>query len=157
MVDSLRQALLPLRERIRAAFIFGSIARGDEHSASDVDLMVIGDVSLADVVDVIWTAEQCIARPVNPTVYPPEEFAARLAAGHHFVTKVVKHEKLMLMGDESDIAAFDVCRRKRHSNVYDQVGAVSEQEADEMVAFTKTLRTQVVAWLRNNHPGLCEG
>ncbi len=105
VVDSLRQALLPLRERIRAAFIFGSIARGDEHAASDVDLMVIGDVSLADVVDVIRTAEQCIARPVNPTVYPPGEFAAKLAAGHHFVTKVVQHEKLMLMGDESDIAA----------------------------------------------------
>ena len=48
----------------------------------------------------------------------------------------------------------DVCRRKRHSNVYDQVGAVSEQEADEVVAFTKTLRTQVVAWLRSNHAGL---
>lgn len=103
--DLLRQALLPLRERIHAAFIFGSVARGDEHSASDVDLMVVGDVSLADVVAVIRAVEQIIGRPVNPIVYPPEEFAAKLAAGHHFVTKVAQREKLMLMGDESDIAA----------------------------------------------------
>jgi predicted nucleotidyltransferase len=105
IAESLRQALLPLRDRIHTAFIFGSVARKEEHSASDVDLMVIGEVSLADVVDVIRDAEQRIARPVNPTVYPPQEFAAKLAAGHHFVTKVAEREKLILIGDESDLAA----------------------------------------------------
>jgi hypothetical protein len=58
--------------------------------------------------------------------------------------------------ERREIDFLDLCRRKRHSNVYDQVGAVSEQEADEMIAFTTTLRKQVAAWLQNNHPGLCE-
>ena len=105
VADVLRQVLLPLRERICAAFIFGSVARREERSASDVDLLVIGEVSLADVVDVIRDAEQSIGRPVNPTVYPREEFSAKLNAGHHFVTKVAGGEKLMLIGDESDVAA----------------------------------------------------
>ena len=86
-------------------FIFGSVARSEKRSASDVDLMVIGEVSLADVVHVIRDVEQFVGRPVNPTVYPPEEFSSKLAIGHHFVTKVAEREKLMLIGDESDIAA----------------------------------------------------
>ena len=105
VADSLRQALLPLRARIRIAYVFGSVARKEEHSASDVDLMVIGEVSLAEVVDVIRGAEKSIGRPVNPTVYPFEEFADKLAAGHHFVSRIAEGEKLLLIGDESDIAA----------------------------------------------------
>jgi predicted nucleotidyltransferase len=103
--DVLRHALMPLRDRIRVAFVFGSVARREEHSSSDVDLMVIGDVSLAEVVGVIRDVEQSLGRPVNPTVYPPAEFSSKLAVGHHFVTKVVEREKLMLIGDEDDIAA----------------------------------------------------
>jgi len=56
--------------------------------------------------------------------------------------------------ERRDVDFLDLCRRKRHSNVYDQVGAISEQEADEMVAFAKNLRNQLVAWLHHNHPGL---
>jgi hypothetical protein len=88
---------------------------------------------------------------------------AVLAAAGYRAERQNKHQRTIeclaftLGLERRAIDFFDVCRRKRHSNVYDQVGAVSEQEADEMVAFTKTLRTQVVAWLRNNHPGLCEG
>jgi predicted nucleotidyltransferase len=105
LADLLKQALLPLRKRIQFAFIFGSMARMDEHSASDVDLMVIGAVSLADVVDATRDVEQAIGRPVNPTVYPRDEFSSKLAARHHFVTKVTGGPKLMLIGDEDDIAA----------------------------------------------------
>jgi predicted nucleotidyltransferase len=105
LADLLREALSPIRDRLRFAFVFGSMARMEEHSASDVDLMVIGSVSLADVVDATRDVEQAIGRPVNSTVYPLEEFSSKLAAGHHFVTKVAAGAKLMLIGDESDLAA----------------------------------------------------
>jgi predicted nucleotidyltransferase len=103
--DVLRQALLPLGDRIHWAFIFGSLARREERSDSDIDLFVVGDVSLAEVVAAIRDAEQTLDRPVNPTVYPPAEFSSKLASRHHFVTKVMKREKLMLIGNENDIAA----------------------------------------------------
>lgn len=105
VADVLGQVLLPLRERIHVAFIYGSVARREERSSSDVDLLVIGEVSLADVVDVIRDAEQSLGRPVNPTVYPRAEFSAKLKAGQHFVTKVAEGEKLILIGDERDVAA----------------------------------------------------
>lgn len=88
---------------------------------------------------------------------------AVLAAAGYRAERQNKHQRTLeclafTLGLERRAIDFlDVCRRKRHSNVYDQVGAVSEQEADEVVAFTKTLRTQVVAWLRSKHAGFCEG
>ncbi len=105
VADEMRRALLPLRKRIRVAFIYGSVARGSENSASDVDLMVVGDVTLAEVVDAVRETETILLRPVNPTVYPWKEFTAKLAASQHFLTKVMGRDKLMLMGGEDDLAA----------------------------------------------------
>lgn len=103
MADEVRRALLPLRKRIRVAFIYGSVARGSENSASDVDLMVVGDVTLAEVVEAVRETETVLLRPVNPTVYPLKEFTAKLTANQHFLTKVMGREKLMLIGGEDDL------------------------------------------------------
>lgn len=48
----------------------------------------------------------------------------------------------------------DRCRRKRNVVQYDRAGAASESEADELMAFTRELRAEVLAWLRANHPNL---
>ena len=48
VADVLRGALAPLGGRIAAAFIYGSVAKGAERRGSDVDVMVIGDVTFAE-------------------------------------------------------------------------------------------------------------
>jgi len=58
--------------------------------------------------------------------------------------------------DASTVALLDRCRRKRHAAVYDQVGLISDHEADEMVATAKRLRQEVAVWLRREHPDLVE-
>lgn len=103
--DELRRALSPLKDRIHGAFIYGSVARGSENNGSDVDLMIVGDVTLAEVVNAVHGSEALLMRPVNPTVYPVKEFRAKLKASQHFLTKVMGREKLMLIGDEDDLAA----------------------------------------------------
>jgi hypothetical protein len=55
---------------------------------------------------------------------------------------------------QSDVELLDACRRKRHAAVYEQVGAISNQEADEMVALAKSLRQHVGEWIRKEHPEL---
>jgi len=101
----MREALSPLSARIRFAFIFGSVARGDENADSDIDLLILGDVSLAEIVPVIRGPEQTLGRPVNPIIYPVAEFTSRLAEGHHFVSKVAQSDKLMLIGTEDEFRA----------------------------------------------------
>lgn len=102
--DALRVALAPLAERIRAAFIYGSVARGAERRASDVDVMVIGEVSFAETADALGRAQEAIGREINSSVYPPEEFRAKLAAKHHFLRSVLKGEKIFLIGDKRELA-----------------------------------------------------
>ena len=104
VADVLRAALAPLAERIRAAFIYGSIARGTERRASDVDIMVIGDVSFAETAEALGRAQEAIGREINPSVYPPEEFRIKLAAKHHFLRSLLKGEKIFLIGDERELA-----------------------------------------------------
>src|SRR5205823_4602363 len=47
--EGLKTALEPLAEKIDFALIYGSVARQEEHTLSDVDLMVIGEVGLSDL------------------------------------------------------------------------------------------------------------
>lgn len=102
-LDILRNALAPLSSSITAAFVFGSVARGEERNKSDLDLMVIGDVSFTAVVEAVRNAESALRREINPTLYPPGEFRAKLAAGHHFLVSVLKGEKIFVLGDDHEL------------------------------------------------------
>ena len=99
----LREHLAPLAEKIAVAFLYGSLAAGHETAASDVDVMVIGDVSFSEVVQALRPAHEAIAREVNPTVYPRAEFCRKLAEGHHFVGTVLDGPKVFLVGSENDL------------------------------------------------------
>jgi predicted nucleotidyltransferase len=101
-VEVLRSALAPLVDRIRFAFIYGSVARGDERRASDLDLLVVGDVSLGEVVKSLGRAQERLGREVNPTVFSEDEFRSRITAGRHFLKKVMAGAKVFVVGDERD-------------------------------------------------------
>ena len=100
VADVLRAALAPLADRIEIAFLFGSTAKGKERQGSDIDMLVVGETSFADVVAAIGPAQEQLQREVNPTLYPPEEFCAKLAARHHFLSSVMAGSKVFLIGDE---------------------------------------------------------
>ena len=102
--DVLRAALGSLADRINVAFLFGSLVRGGERSSSDVDFMVVGDVTFAEVVSVLSRVQETIHREVNPLIYPPEEFRSKLAADHHFLKKALEGTKFFLIGDDDELA-----------------------------------------------------
>ena len=104
LVDVLRDALDPFRNSIRVAFVYGSIARCEELSESDVDVMIVGNVSLADLSPALQDAAERLAREVNPTHFSPEEFAKKLKQGHHFLKTVLANHKLFILGSEDDLA-----------------------------------------------------
>ena len=100
----LRAALAPLADRINVAFLFGSLVRGGERSSSDADVMVVGDVTFAEVVSVLGRVQETVRREINPLVYPPEEFRFKLAADHHFLKNALEGPKFFLIGDEHELA-----------------------------------------------------
>ncbi|MBI1901940.1 MAG: nucleotidyltransferase domain-containing protein [Planctomycetia bacterium] len=105
LVDVLREALRPFRSAIVASFVYGSVARGDEGSSSDVDLFIVGDVPLSKLASRLEKAEREIGRPVNPTVYSPAEFREKLRLRHHFVSSVAAAKKLFVHGGNDELEA----------------------------------------------------
>ncbi len=103
VVDVLRSVLAPAMERIKVAFVFGSIASGNERRRSDIDVMVVGRISFGDVVSLFSPAEEKLGREVNPVVYPVAEFKQKVKEDHHFVKTVLEDEKIFLIGDESEL------------------------------------------------------
>lgn len=112
--DALRDALAPLAGRIRWAFVYGSVARGQEASGSDVDVMIIGDVGSSEVSPLLHEAEMRLGREVNSTVYSLGEFTKKLHAGYGFHRGVLDGAKLFLIGGERDLEAA-LERRPRRS------------------------------------------
>jgi predicted nucleotidyltransferase len=111
VVDVLREALAPLADKIHAAFIYGSIARGDERAGSDLDLMIIGEAKFADVVQALGHAQEALRREINPALFPVREFRRKLAAGEPFLERVVADKKLFVIGGDDDLGKF-VAHRK---------------------------------------------
>ena len=99
----LRSALRPLSKQIIAAFVYGSVAREQETAQSDVDLMVVGKATLDQVLSRVSTTEKAIGRSINPTVYSVAEFKSKLATENHFLTSVLKGQKVFLLGDEDEL------------------------------------------------------
>ena len=89
--------------RIDLAFLYGSFASGTQVSASDVDVMVIGDTTLSELIPVLRQAQDRLGREINPSVYPRAEFQERLRAGEHFVSRVLERPKIMLIGTEDEL------------------------------------------------------
>ena len=85
LIPTLRHALRPFDDKIICAFVYGSVARREEHATSDVDLMVIGDVGLAELAPPLRKAEKRLGREVNVTNYSVDEFRKKVAQNDHFV------------------------------------------------------------------------
>ena len=107
LVPALKSTLAHFDDRIKLAFLYGSVARGEEHSASDVDLMIVGTLKLIDLLPALRKLEARFRREVNVTLYSPEEFRRRLAAKDHFLHSVLKGKTIPLKGtlDELEEAA----------------------------------------------------
>jgi hypothetical protein len=69
-----------------------------------VDLMIVGDVGLADLVPSLRRAEQRFGRPVNPTVYSSKEFKAKTKNHDHFLATVLRGAKEFVKGNDGELA-----------------------------------------------------
>ena len=102
--DPLRSALAPFADRIKAAFVYGSVARGDDTARSDIDLMVISDdLTYSDIFGSVQEAEKMLARPINPNMMDAASWKKRQASKNHFVSSIIKAPKIFIVGSEKDL------------------------------------------------------
>jgi predicted nucleotidyltransferase len=104
LADVLRDALAPLASKIDAAFVFGSVAKGEDTAGSDIDVMIVSDsLGYADVFGALEPAAITLGRPVNPTVYTNAQLAKPANKDNAFVQRVLGQPKIWLVGQEESL------------------------------------------------------
>ncbi|WHZ20670.1 MAG: [Protein-PII] uridylyltransferase [Rhodanobacteraceae bacterium] len=101
LAEPLRAALKPLENKITVAFVFGSVAKRSDTARSDIDLMVVGDVTFSEVLETVYPLHARLGREVNPIVMKAREFRAR-AKDPGFIARVLNGPRIMLFGDVDD-------------------------------------------------------
>ena len=102
LVDLVHEAVAAESE-IAVAFVFGSVAKGDEIPSSDIDVAIIGEVPPRRLTDIVADLERRTGREVNTFVASPEEWRERIKAGDHFATTLLREPKIMLVGREREL------------------------------------------------------
>lgn len=97
IVDVVKHALSPIYEQVDYAFIYGSVAKGEDSATSDIDLMVVAEnLAYADLMAVLEEAEQAIGRPVNPTIYSKAQIDKKLQEKNAFISRVMEQPKIWI-------------------------------------------------------------
>ncbi len=102
MTNSIRQALTPLTPQIEQVFVFGSMASGKETSASDIDLMIIGDVTFSEVVTMLYPVQDILGREINPKIYRKQEWLQMLENKEAFIKEVLSKPRMDIMGKDDE-------------------------------------------------------
>ena len=103
IVDVLADALLPLAEKISVALVFGSMASGKESTGSDVDVLIVGNVSFSEVVQALYDAQDTLRREINPKVFSREEWKQMYELNKSFVKEVLSKPRLFIVGTENEL------------------------------------------------------
>lgn len=104
LADVLTQALAPLADQVRVAFVFGSVAQGTATRDSDLDVMLIGDgLGFAQAVELFYPLQTELGREINPRVYAVSEFAAKVL-DEPYLRDMLAKPKIFLKGGADDLA-----------------------------------------------------
>ena len=104
MASLLHNALSGIAGNIEVAFVFGSMASGQQKAGSDLDVCVLGDVSLLEVVKALSSVQETLRREINPVVMTAKKFAEQSAKQDRFVTRVLSEPKVFVKGSEDELA-----------------------------------------------------
>jgi predicted nucleotidyltransferase len=103
VVPALSEAISPFANKIVCAFVYGSVAHAREHSLSDVDLLIVGSVGLAELAPVLRELEKKFSREFNVSCYKAAEFINKVKKENHFLTEVLKNKKIFILGGENEL------------------------------------------------------
>jgi len=102
IIPVLKSELERFAEKIKWAAVYGSVARGEERGASDIDLLVVGSVGMTELVPVLRRLEARFGREVNVTRYSEGEFIAKRRQDR-FLNSVLKGKLITVIGSADEL------------------------------------------------------
>jgi predicted nucleotidyltransferase len=104
MLEPIRRALKLYRSKIDLAFIYGSVAKGNDTAKSDIDLMIFGDhLTYGEIYRALQKAEKTVMRPINPSLMTVQEWDQKVSEQNSFVRKILQQPKLFVFGNENEL------------------------------------------------------
>jgi len=104
LTEPLRKSVEPYSDKIKAAFVYGSVAKGTDTARSDIDLLVIGDeLSYSELYAALQNVENALGRKVSPTFLSPKDWRRKASDRGSFISKVNALPKIFVFGSEKDL------------------------------------------------------
>jgi DNA-binding transcriptional ArsR family regulator len=103
--DILRNALVPYGNKIRLAFVHGSVAQGTHTAKSDIDLVIVANLDPVELHRTIAQVEDRLKRTVNYSLFSPEEFESEKDDADSFVSSVLSGPILIIVGEMNEPTA----------------------------------------------------
>lgn len=100
------QALQPYKEKIRFAFIYGSYASGEDRRASDLDLLIVGDVGLKEISGTLSDLSRELGKEINPLLLTMSELRGKARKKDAFLARVAEAPRIWILGDEDEFKGF---------------------------------------------------
>lgn len=97
LAGPIRSALEPLSDRIDQAFLYGSTASGKAGPDSDIDLLVVGKVTLSEIAQALYSAQEALEREINPRVYSSDEWQHLVNSDNRFVREILDKQRIDLL------------------------------------------------------------
>ena len=104
MTEPIKKSFEPYANRIKAAFVYGSLAKEADTAHSDIDLMVIGDeLNYSDLYTAAQSAEGKLRRKVNPLFLSLKGWQRKASNKGSVVGKISRSPKIFIIGSEKDL------------------------------------------------------
>lgn len=103
VVDVLADALMPLKNMIEVAFVFGSMASNKATTGSDIDLLIIGDVGFAETVSVLYPVQETLGREINPKIFSKEEWTQMQKSNNAFYKELLSKPGMDVIGNVNEL------------------------------------------------------
>ncbi len=103
VADILKNVLQPFISQIKRAFIYGSVAKGQDTAMSDIDLLIISNkLNSADLYRQLAPIEGKLGRKISLSIYRPTEFQKKLEGKNHFLVSIMAGPKIELTGEDDE-------------------------------------------------------
>jgi len=104
LASLLHDALSDLDQKIDIAFVFGSMASGRQTAGSDLDIFLLGDITLLEATKALSTIQESLNREINPVVMTTERFSDLLDKNDRFVKRVLSEPVLFVKANRNELA-----------------------------------------------------
>ncbi|TSC94774.1 MAG: nucleotidyltransferase [Parcubacteria group bacterium Licking1014_1] len=94
-------------KNVKITFIFGSYARKEENSLSDIDLMIIGNPNEDDFFGKISDLESKLSREINYRIFSEYNWQKRIREKESFILSILKNPKIFIIGNENELRKID--------------------------------------------------